>query len=298
MNNQQFLYRDRLLQAITTDGNYRIAVVKSTDIVRTARKKHHLSLLTTVLLGRALTGSLLLASSLKGEERIQMRLEGNGPVGVINTEASRHGEVRGYVMRPDAELNPAEEMSLSDGIGVGVLSVSKILYNRARPVTGTVALLRGNINEDLAYYLLQSEQVPSAVSLDVSLGENGEVLQAGGVLVQAMPGATKEKTIRLEENVRSMPQPGEQLAHGYLDDLLRNTTAGMEVKELGRYPVDFFCRCSKDRFKKSLSLVNPDDLLSMDGATEELVCHYCNERYEFKREEIESIARQAMIRQN
>ncbi len=298
MNKEAFLQRDRLLQAITTDGHYRIAIIKSTNLVRTARENHHLSLLSTVLLGRTLTGALLLASGLKGEERIQLRLEGNGPVRVLMTEASSHGEVRGYAANPDAELDLENNEGLGDGLGPGLLSVSKILYNQARPVIGTVELKRGNVNEDLAYYLLQSEQVPSAVSLDVSLDENGEVGDAGGVLVQAMPGADKEITHRLEENIRAMPQIGQQLKSGYLDEILQTVSEGVEVKELERYPVDFFCRCSKNRFKESLSLVNPEELMEMDGEGEEMVCHFCGKRYYFDRDEIMAIANKAKIRQN
>lgn len=298
MNKEDFLQRDRLLKAISENGHYRIIVVKTTNIVRTARENHNLSLLSTILLGRTLTAALLLASNLKGEERIQVRLEGNGPIGAVNSEATSHGEVRGYVSHPEAALNLDNGEKLGDGIGVGVMTVSKVLYNKARPVTGTVALARGNVNEDLAHYLLQSEQVPSAVSLDVALDEQGNVSQAGGVMVQAMPGAEKEETELIEKNIRNMPQVGEQLQAAYLDDVLEAVSRGMTVRELDRYPVDFFCRCSRDRFKKSLAMVNPDDLLKMDASTEELVCHYCGERYEFSKEEIESIAQKAKVRQN
>lgn len=298
MNKEQFLKRDRLLRALSTDGLYRISIAKTTDIVRAAKKKHDLSLLGTVLLGRALTGCVLLASSLKGEERIQIKMEGSGPAGAVIAEATSNGEVRGYTTRPDAELDFRDNRSLGDGIGAGVMTVTRILYNKARPVTGTVALVRGNVNEDLAHYLLQSEQIPSAVSLDVALDENGDVSEAGGVLVQAMPGAVQDKTIRLEDNIRLMPQVGEQLKNGYLDDILSTVADGLHVKELTRYPVDFFCRCSRERFKKSLALVNPDELLSLDNETEELVCHFCSERYLFHREEIQAIAQKAKIRQN
>ena len=298
MKKSEFLRRDRLLRAIGKNGHFRISVIKTTEIVRTAREKHGLSLLASVLLGRALTGALLLASDLKGEERIQLRMEGNGPVGSVTAEAASNGEVRGYVSRPQAELDFREPSSLGDGIGVGVLIVSKSLYNRSRPVSGTVALVRGNVNEDLAHYLMQSEQIPSAVSLDVALDEKGGIAEAGGVLVQAMPGASKEEIVRLEDNIRNMPTIGLQLADGYLEEVLSQVSKDIEVKELMRYPTDFFCRCSKDRFRRSLALLDPDELLAMEGETEELVCHYCSRRYIFSRQELDAIAQKAKIRQN
>jgi molecular chaperone Hsp33 len=298
MKKEEYLGRDRLLRAIGVNGHFRISIVKSTQIVRTAREKHGLSLLTSVLLGRTLTGALLLASNLKGEERIQLRAEGGGPVRAVTAEATSNGEVRGYVANPVAELDFTDLKRLGDGMGAGVLTVSKSLYNRARPVSGTVALVRGNVNEDLAHYLLQSEQIPSAVSLDVAVDERGAVSEAGGVLVQAMPGASKKEIERLEENIRNMPVIGRQLADGYLDDILAKVSKGLEIKELARYPVDFFCRCSKDRFRNSLALLDPDELLSMEGETEELVCHYCSKRYVFNREELVAIAQKAKVRQN
>ncbi len=298
MKKTEFLRRDRLLRAIGQNGHFRISVIKTTEIVRAAREKHGLSLLTSVLLGRTLTGALLLASNLKGEERIQIRMEGNGPVGSVTAEATSNGEVRGYVSRPQAELDFRGQSSLGDGIGVGVLTVSKSLYNRSRPVSGTVAMVRGNVNEDLAHYLLQSEQIPSAVSLDVAVDEKGGISEAGGVLVQAMPGASPGEIGRLEENIRNMPLIGSQLAEGYLEDVLEEVSKSIEVKELARYPVDFFCRCSKDRFRNALALLDPEELLAMDGVTEELVCHYCSKRYVFSREELDAIAQKAKIRQN
>ncbi len=298
MNKEEFLSRDRLLRAIGANGHFRISVVKTTQIVRTARESHGLSLLTSVLLGRALTGALLLASNLKGEERIQLRMEGGGVVRSVTAEATSNGEVRGYVANPRAELDFQELTRLGDGMGAGVLTVSKSLYNRARPVSGTVALMRGNVNEDLAHYLLQSEQIPSAVSLDVALDDQGAVSEAGGVLVQAMPGASGKEIERLEENIRNMPTLGRQLAGGYLEDVLGEVSKGLEVKELARYPVDFFCRCSKERFRDSLALLDPDELIAMKGETEELVCHYCGSRYLFSREELEAIAQKAKVRQN
>ncbi|MEX0681632.1 MAG: Hsp33 family molecular chaperone HslO [Balneolales bacterium] len=298
MYKQRFLHRDRLLRAVTRDGNYRISIAKTTNLVRTARKKHNLSLLASILLGRALTGTILMAANLKGEERIQLKLEGNGPIGAVITEATGHGEVRGYVVHPEAELDLLNDDKLGDGIGIGVLSVSKILYNKARPVTGTVALARGNVNEDLAHYFLQSEQIPSAVSIDVGLDDQGEISEAGGVLVQAMPGATRDQTEQLEENIRTMPLLSKQFASGYLGEVLKTVSGNIDVKELARYPIDFFCRCSRARFKNSLALVNPEELLAMQGKTEELVCHYCGERYEITPEELKEIIQKAMVRLN
>src|SRR5690606_31741335 len=220
MNKKEiFLKKDRLIRGITTDGFFKIAVVKSTDVVKLAQEYHNLSLLTTVILGRALTGSLLLASELKGEERIRLHLEGKGPIGTLITEANAIGEARGYVENPTAELDYSKTDNLGDGIGLGVLSFSKTLYNEARPTTGTVELMSGNISDDIAYYLYQSEQVPSAITLDVGIDEKGNVTHAGGILIQALPGAPENGIQVLEDNLKQLlPLSTQFINDQYIDD--------------------------------------------------------------------------------
>lgn len=100
MNIEEFNFKDRLIKGITTDGHFKISVVKTTEVVKTAQENHQLSLLNTVILGRALTATMLLASELKGEERIRMRMDGDGPIGFIVAEANSVGEIRGYVKKP------------------------------------------------------------------------------------------------------------------------------------------------------------------------------------------------------
>ncbi len=299
IDKQEFLQKDRIIKGITEDGYIRIAVVKSTDVVREAKRRHNLSLLNTILLGRSLTGGMLLASNLKGEERVNMRLEGNGPVGHLSVEATSNGEIRGYSLHPEAELNYNETDNIGEGLGLGVMSFSKILYNEAQPITGTVELIKGDINSDIAHYLMQSEQVPSAISIDVGIDENGEVTEAGGILVQAMPGADDNMKAQLEDNVSNMlPIPVRYQQGEYIDDVMHSVMKPAVVKEMDRYPVHFFCRCNRDRFKNALALVNLEELEDMKDDGQELVCHYCGEKYQVSREEIRQIISDAKVRMN
>lgn len=300
MNKKQaFLRKDRIIKGITNDGFFKVSVVKTTDVVAEAQKRHSLSLLNTVILGRALTGVMLLASELKGEERVQLRVDGDGPIEMLVTEANSIGEIRGYVQNPEAELKYSTETDLGDGLGNGTLSFSKILYNEAKPITGVVNLIDGNLNSDLVHYLLQSEQVPSAVSLDVQIDPDGHVLEAGGILIQALPNSPEENIIQLEDNLKSMKPLGLLLSEGhYIDDIMAMAMDPYEVKELARYPVHFYCRCSKDRFKDALAMMTYDDLREIGNERQELVCHYCNEHYYFNRAEIEDIIQNAKIKLN
>lgn len=296
---ESYLRKDRIVKGITKDGYFKVSVVKTTDVVGEAKHRHHLSLLNTVILGRALTGVMLLASELKGEERVQLRVDGDGPIGMLVTEANSIGEIRGYVQNPDAELEYTTETNLGDGLGNGTLSFSKILYNEAKPITGIVDIIDGNLNTDIVHYLMQSEQIASAISLDVKIDAKGDVLEAGGILIQALPDSPRDKIIQLENNLKNMDKVGQLLADGkYIDDIMTLTMIPYELKELQRYPVHFYCRCSKDRFKDALAMMSYDDLKEIGNEGQELVCHYCNEHYYFSREEIDEIIQYAKIKLN
>jgi molecular chaperone Hsp33 len=296
---KDYLFKDRIVRGITDDGHFRISVVKTTDVVKSAVANHNLSPLSTVLLGRTLTASLLLASELKGEERIRLTLQGNGPVGMIIAEANAVGECRGYVQEPQAMLKVTENTQIGDGLGIGLLTFSKTLYNEAKPITGTVELRSGNITEDIAFYLLQSEQIASAVTLDVGIGEDGEVTHAGGILVQALPGAPEDKIDLIQENLQRLIPLSERFSsEEYIDDLMAEVVSPVAVRELGRLPVHFFCRCTRDRFLDALALLNLNDLEHMESDDQELVCHYCSKKYVVTTTEIASIIRDMRVKMN
>lgn len=300
ISKEDFIHKDRLIKGISTSGDIKISVVKTTDVVKTARRKHGLSLLNTVLLGRALTATMLMASELKGEERIQMRAEGKGPVGLLVAEANRVGEVRGYVQHPEAGLDYTHaQTSLGDGLGVGILTVRKTLYNEAEPRTSNIELVRGNITDDVAYYMVQSEQVPSAVLLDVGLDDQGRITEAGGVLVQRMPDAPEGRIEAMQEKMLQFDAISELLAAGhYIDDIMERVMEPGGVKELDRQPVDFFCRCSRKRFVNALAMLGPDDLKEISDEGQELVCHFCNEEYQVSQGEIEELLMQTKAKMN
>lgn len=300
ISKKDFLTKDRLIKGITTDGHLKISVVKTTDVVKTARQKHGLSLLNTVLLGRALTGTMLMASELKGEERIQMRFEGKGPVGLLVTEANRVGEMRGYVQNPEVELDYSNsDVSLGDGLGVGLLTLKKTLYNKAEPRTSTIELFKGNITDDIAYYMVQSEQVPSAVLLDVGIDDNGEITEAGGLLIQRMPDAPEGKIDKLQQKMLKFESISKLLSDGiYIDRIMKKAMHPFEVKELDRQPVDFFCRCTRKRFVNALTMLGYEDLKEISDEGQELVCHFCNEHYQVTKDEIEDILLQTKAKMN
>jgi molecular chaperone Hsp33 len=300
ISKEDFIQKDRLIKGISKDGHLKISVVKTTDVVKAARDKHNLSLLNTVLLGRALTGTMLMASELKGEERIKMRIEGKGPVGLLVAEANRVGEVRGYVQNPQVELDyGSPHASLGDGLGVGVMTLSKTLYNEAEPRDSSIELVKGNITDDIAYYMVQSEQVPSAVLLDVGIDSEGEITEAGGLLIQRMPDAPEGTIEKLQEKMLDFESISSLLANGYyIDDIMEKAMDPIQVKELDRQPVDFFCRCTRKRFIGALAMLGYEDLKEISDEGQELVCHFCNEHYNVTQEEIEELLMQTKAKMN
>ncbi len=296
---KKFETKDRIIKGVTNNGEFKITVVKATDVIKTAQKRHELSFLNTLLLGRTMMGTMLMASNLKGEERIQVQIEGNGPLRRLVAEATSNGEIRGYSSDPELELDYSTETSWGEAFGPALLSITKTLYNEANPVSGMVELVNGNINDDIAYYLKQSEQVDSAISLDVGFDEEGNITHAGGILIQALPDATDENRVIIEENLKNVPQVSRLLSDGhYIDSIMDMAGTSFGVKELDRYPVDFFCRCNKDRFVNALAMIQMDELEAMQDDGQELVCHYCNEKYLIPKEEIQSIVKNARIKMN
>lgn len=300
MNKKEFEFKDRLIKGISTDGHFKISVVKTSDLVKEAKKRHALSLLNTVILGRALTATMLLASELKGEERIRLRMEGDGPISFLVAEANSLGEVRGYVGNPVAELDYSDSStSFGEGLGLGVLTFSKTLYNEAEPRTSTIQLINGDVTSDIAHYLAQSEQVDSALILDVGMDEDGEVTEAGGLLIQKLPDAPDGQIDMLQERLSAFP-PVHQFFEDdqYIDDVMHKVMSPIKVKELSRQLVDFFCRCTKDRFLNALSMLNYDDLKEMKGESQEIVCQYCNNKENISKEEIAELITSAKAKLN
>lgn len=292
--------RDRVVKGISTEGYFKISVIRTTDVVMSAAERHGLSPLSTVLLGRALTAALLLSSELKGEERIRLRLEGTGPVGMIVAEANRAGEVRGYVQNNRAGLDySGGDVSLGHGLGTGLLTVSKVLYNEAEPRTSTIQLYNGNITTDVAHYLAQSEQIPSAILLNVDIDEAGLPSEAGGLLVQRLPGAPDEVMDRLQHSLSGFEPVSSLITGGLrLEEIMEQSVRPYKIKSLESHAVHFFCRCSKERFLSAMALLSYSDLKEMEGESQEVVCHFCNNRVVINPKEIKDLAIAAKAKMN
>ncbi len=272
---KKWLERDRVVKAITKDGMFRAAAVHNSVAVASAQDRHHLEPLRALMLARAITGATLMASFLKGEERVVVTFEGDGQIKTVYAEAMQVGEVRGY-----CHLHKDPNEDRKSPLGQGLIKVQRVLYGKREPVTGIVELRRGDVTTDLGHYLTQSEQIPSAFVIDSAFDADDHLRQNVGLLVQAMPGARPEDIFRVYDVLDMLERPTEFIDRGYSpEDLLRQVLPG-EIEVLGSSPVDFFCRCSADRFKSVLLTLGYEEITGMEQqGHNELICQYCNERY-------------------
>ena len=270
----------------TAEG-VRIYALCTTNLVQEAAIRHHTSHLASAALGRAMNGALLLAATMKDNERIALRLKGDGPIGEVVADAEgRH--VRGYVGDPDVFL-PLKNGKLDVGgaIGAGNIIVTRYLQN-AEPFTGYAELVDGEIASDLTNYLYTSEQTPSSVALGVLVNKEGQVIASGGYFIQAMPGCAEETLAQLEENISLTPYVTQLLELGYTPEKMIETIArGLDVTIQESIELSYKCRCSREKILGALATLGQEDISAMSQDEEtEVHCQFCNETYKFSGEEI------------
>lgn len=270
----------------TAEG-VRIYALCTTNLVQEAATRHHTSHLASAALGRAMNGALLLAATMKDNERIALRLKGDGPIGEVVADAEGT-HVRGYVGDPDVFL-PLKNGKLDVGgaIGAGNIIVTRYLQN-AEPFTGYAELVDGEIASDLTNYLYTSEQTPSSVALGVLVNKEGQVIASGGYFIQAMPGCAEETLAQLEENISLTPYVTQLLELGYTPEKMIETIAhGLDVTIQESIELSYKCRCSREKILGALATLGQEDISAMSQDEEtEVHCQFCNETYKFSGEEI------------
>ncbi len=295
---------DQLIRGTAANGKIRVVGVVSTRAVEEARGRHQASFVATAALGRAMTASLLLAANLKLDTaRINIRIDGDGPLGGILADAGADGTVRGYLSNPTVELPPNAQgkLDVSSAVGKGFLHVLKDL-GYGYPYAGTVALVTGEIGDDVAEYLSVSEQTSSVVLVGVYVAPKG-VEAAGGILIQFMPGEEDTELERaLSYNLAEVRGITNYLREGKkLPDILEEILTGLELQLAPEVQmVRFQCGCSLDRVRGALKMLGSDELKDMiekdDGA--EATCHFCNEIYHLSRQDLDDLVRELSAQLN
>ena len=282
--------KNYLQKAYCMHETVRIYAAITTDIVSHYQEIFNMWPTSAAALGRTLTIAAIMSATYKSGEYLNIKIEGDGPIGKIIVEAT-DGNVRGFVSNPGVYLSYNNgHLNVKDAIGNGSLEVIKDLHMRA-PFSSSVELVSGEIAEDFSYFFAKSEQIPSAVGLGVLFNNDSKVKAAGGFLIQVMPGAKDEDITKLENKLKELKPCSQMIDEGYTpEDIIREITDGdyklLETKEL-----NYFCTCSRDRFRrgiKSLGSKEIKDILSKDKKAE-ITCNFCNKKYEFNEDELKEI---------
>lgn len=279
---------DTIERVISESGNFFGVACNTTELVTEACKRHDVGPLAAAALGRALTGAALLAALLKDSQSVFLKFEGNGPLKKIITEAGYDGWVRGYVANPHADL-PLNDgrIDVAAGLGrAGFLTVVKDIGNNQK-YPGTIQLYTSEIGEDLAYYLSQSEQTPSAIALAIHLEKDGSIGAAGGFLIQSLPPADEKLLSRLEKEITAMPPLSQLLLDGKGPaEILSLLFKQIPHKKIGSRELTYTCSCSQAKMEGALFSLGEEDIRQLlekeDGA--EVRCEFCRQSYRFDKE--------------
>jgi len=290
------LEMSKLISAMAKSGDVICYVIDSTDIAARAEQIHRTSAAVTAALGRLLTAASLMGGRMKGEKDcLTIQLKGNGPAGSFLAVAEPSGNVRGYVQNPVVEL-PLNQHGKLDVAGVvgreGYLHVIRDL-GFGEPYIGNTPIVSGEIAEDITHYYATSEQTPTVCALGVLVNTDLTVLNAGGFLLQLLPGAQDEAIESIEKNVNAMPSITRILSDGKSpEDIAGMLLSGFEYDILECRSVGYRCDCTRERVERALITLGVEDLTQMarEQPVTEVDCHFCPKIYRFNPDEIRGLA--------
>lgn len=283
---------DNIKRFLAYDGRINIVCISTTELVEKARIVHDLSPVATAALGRTLTMATIIGSGLKGKkDTVTLQIKGNGPIGAIVAVSDSKLRTRGYVTEPkvDVPLKQNGKLDVSAAVGnEGFIYVIKDIGLK-EPYVGMSKIVSGEIAEDFANYFYISEQKNTAVALGVLVDKDG-VRASGGYIVTAMPDATEDDLFILENRIREAKPISQMLDENMsLVDIAKDITGdeNIEVVEEGLTP-KYECNCSKERMEKALISIGKEELtkIANEDKKAEIVCNFCNEKYEFSEEEL------------
>ena len=289
---------DQLVRAITTDGMVQAVAITSRDLTERARQIHTTLPVATAALGRALAAASMMGNALKDSgASLTLQIKGDGPLGTVLVVSDNQGNVRGYVQQPHVNLplRPDGKLDVGSAVGLaGTLTVIKDL-NMKEPYVGSVALLGGEIAEDLAAYFVESEQIPTACALGVLVDRDQSVKAAGGYIIQLLPGAGEDVITKVEGGVLAAgPVTNLLAANDDPEALLRRVLSDFEVEVLETSPVEYRCYCSRKRVERallSLGAAELEKIIAEQGGCE-LTCQFCDTIHAFSREELQDLVSQ------
>ncbi|MEK3784797.1 MULTISPECIES: Hsp33 family molecular chaperone HslO [Paenibacillus] len=288
--------QDRLIRGTAMEGRVRAFAIRTTELVEELRRRHDTFPTATAALGRTVTAAAMMGAMLKGEEKLTVQVKGDGPIGQVVADANAKGEVRGYVNEPHVHLpsNRLGKLDVAGAVGTtGFINITKDLGLK-EPYRGSIPIVSGELGEDFTYYFAKSEQTPSAVGLGVLVNEDNSVIVAGGFIIQLLPGLNDAEITAIEHAVGALPPVTSLLDEGLeLEEMLHRMLPDVQV--LDEMDIHFRCQCTRERVEATLISLGQSELEQMieDDEQVEVVCHFCNEAFQFDKDELQQLLIQA-----
>jgi len=284
----------KVLRCLTQDATVMAMVIDASDIVATAEQLHKTSAVTTAALGRLLTAASMMGIMLKGkDDTVTLKINGDGPAGMLMAVSDSKGFVRGYAQNPVVEipLKPNGKLDVSGAVGNGMLYVIRD-SGAGEPYVGCTPLVTGEIAEDITTYYATSEQTPTVCALGVLVNPDLTVKVAGGLLLQLLPFCPDEIIDKVEKNIGNLGSMTEMLAAGLTPmQIVEKVLEGMPFDVLDTYEPAYRCNCSRERVEKALLSMDAEELRSLPDENGEVSadCSFCDKVYRFTREDIEAL---------
>ena len=292
---------DYILRATAADLKIRAFAITSTELVEYARQRHNTSPVATAALGRLLTAGAMMGVMMKGEKDVlTLQMKGDGPIEGLTVTADSHGNVKGYPGNPNVliPVNYAGKLDVGAAIGYGELIVIKDLGMK-EPYVSQTPLGTSEVAEDLTFYFAKSEQTPSSVALGVLMNKDNTVAQAGGFIIQVMPGIDEEIIEQLEKKIGSITSVTSMMEQGMgPKEILEDVLGDLDLQIIDQVPARFFCDCSKSKVSRALIAMGKQELQAIidDGKEIEVKCHFCNTAYTYSVKEVEFLLQQAVLK--
>lgn len=288
--------QDYLVRGTVASLPIRVFACTTTCLVERARELHDLWPTASAALGRMMSCVLMMAAMDKNNEKLTVTINGGGPIGTMLCVTRGNGEIKGFVGDPHCMYMNEKTGKLAVGYAVGQNGYLQVIKDMGlkEPFVSQIPLQSGEIGDDFTMYFAASEQIPSAVSVGVLVGENNEILSSGGFIVQMLPGAKEEDIAYVENTLKDFPAVSQLIKDGLTPEEILHQLMP-EVVILGeRQPLHYVCDCSKEHFKEALLTLGKDeikDMLETDGYCE-ISCQFCNRHYRFEREDLEDLLKQ------
>lgn len=269
----------------------------ATEVVRDAQRRHNAAPTASVALGRALMGTLLLGALKADAETVQALFLGDGPLGQMTAISSEGGYVKGFVGNPlcDPPYKDNGKLDVGLAVGSGVLSIVRNNRNWKQPYTGTVPIYSGEVAEDIAHYLADSEQMDTAMGLGVGLDREIGIRFAGGFLVQILPFCSEETLAKLEENILKMRPISDAPSDCKVSDIVDALLDGVGVGSYNEAIIPTYGPCGTERLKprmmRAVAMLGPADvqqILDEQGSVE-VRCEFCNDVIQFKEADLQEV---------